>query len=149
MEKARSGFPRHATDVMPSMPVTACYKRDGKTRACCNRLKRSVSLASKLHKPFLQSRERDDLIVAFVIHCSIDNYDSLTKNHSSERDPPRPRSEHKFYGISLLINLYTAICIYRGLSRDVPVFAQIGTDGSRTNEATSSSKQNAIRRDRG
>ena len=71
------------------------------------------------------------------------------KNHCSERDPPQPRSEHKFYGISLLINLYTTICIYQELSRDVPVFAQIGTDGSKTNQATNNSKPNAIRRDQG
>ena len=84
-----------------------------------------VALTSKLFKPFLQSRERDDLTVVFVIHYLINCYDNPAKNHCSERDPPRPRSEHKFYGISLLINLYTTICIYRGLSRDVPVFARI------------------------
>ena len=98
----------------------------------------------KLFKPFLQIRERDDLIVVFVIHCSINCYDNQTKNHCSERDPPRLRSEHKFYGISLLISLYTVICIYRKLSRDVPVFAQIGAAGSQTNQADSN-KPDAIR----
>ena len=39
--------------------------------------------------------------------------------------------------------------MYGRLSRDVPVFAQIGTDGSHTNQATNSSKPNAIRRDQG
>ena len=71
-----------------------------------------VAITSKLFKPFLQNRERGDLMVVFVIHCSINCYDIQTKNHCSERDPPRPRSEHKFYGISLLINLYTAIYMY-------------------------------------
>ena len=93
--------------------------------------------------------ERDDLTVAFVIYCSINSYDKPAKNHCSGRDPPRPRSEHKFYGISLLINLYTAICIYRGLSWDVPVFAQIGTAGSQANQAMNRSKPNAICRDQG
>ena len=55
-------------------------------------------------KPFLQSREQDNLTVTFVIHCSINSYDNPAKNSCSERDPPRPRSEHKFYGIFLLIN---------------------------------------------
>ena len=77
----------------------------------------------KLFKPFLQSRERGDLILVFVIHCSINCYDNQTKNHCSERDPPRPRSEHKFYGTSLLIDSYATIYIHRRLSRDVPVFA--------------------------
>ena len=107
--------------------------------------KRAQSLSlRKLFKPFLQIRERDDLIVVFVIHCSINCYDNQTKNHCSERDPPRLRSEHKFYGISLLISLYTVICIYRKLSRDVPVFAQIGAAGSQTNQADSN-KPDAIR----
>ena len=39
--------------------------------------------------------------------------------------------------------------MYGRLGRDVPVFAQIGTDGSHTNQATNSSKSNAIRRDQG
>ena len=104
-----------------------------------------VALTSKLFKPFLQSRERDDLTVVFVIHYPINSYDNPTRNHCSERDPPRPRSEHKFYGIFLLINTYTAIYIYRRLSRDVPVFAQIGTAGSQTNQADSS-KPNTIRK---
>ena len=59
-----------------------------------------------------QSRERDDLIVFFVIRYPIDCYDNPTKNHCSERDPPRPRSEHKFHGIFLLINSYTTIYTY-------------------------------------
>ena len=33
----------------------------------------------KLFKPFLQSRERGDLIVVFVIHCPIDCCDNTTK----------------------------------------------------------------------
>ena len=69
----------------------------------------------KLFKPFLQSRERGDLILVFVIHCSINCYDNQTKNHCSERDPPRPRSEHKFYGTSLLIDSYATIYIHRRL----------------------------------
>ena len=80
----------------------------------------------KFFKPFLQIRERDDLTVVFVIHYPIDCYDNPTKNHCSERDPPRPRSEHKFHGIFLLVNSYAAIYTYRRLSRAVPVFAQIG-----------------------
>ena len=104
-----------------------------------------VALTSKLFKPFLQSREQDDLTVVFVIHYLINCYDNPAKNHCSERDPPRPRSEHKFHGISSLINSYTAIYTYRRLSRDVPVFAQIGTAGSQTNQADSN-KPNAIRK---
>ena len=102
----------------------------------------------KLFKPFLQSRERGDLILVFVIHCSINCYDNQTKNHCSERDPPRPRSEHKFYGTSLLIDSYATIYIHQRLSRDVPVFAQIGAVGSQTNQADSS-KPNAIRQNQG
>ena len=52
-----------------------------------------------------QSREQDDLTVVFVIHYLINCYDNPTKNHCSERDPPRPHSEHKFYGIFFLINM--------------------------------------------
>ena len=89
----------------------------------------------KLFKPFLQSRERDDLTAVLVILYFIYSYDNPTKNHCSERDPPRLRSEHKFYGISLLINSYTIICIYQRLSRPVPVFAQIGTAGNQTDQA--------------
>lgn len=102
----------------------------------------------KLFKPFLQSRERGDLILVFVIHCSINCYDNQTKNHCSERDPPRPCSEHKFYGTSLLIDSYATIYIHRRLSRDVPVFAQIGEVGNQTNQADSS-KPNAIRQNQG
>ena len=102
----------------------------------------------KLFKLFLQIRERDDLIVVFVIYYSIGSYDNPTKNHCSERDPPRPRSEHKFYGIFLLVNSHTAIYIYRKLSRDVPVFAQIGAAGSKTNQA-GSNNPNAIRKNQG
>ena len=102
----------------------------------------------KLFKPFLQSRERGDLILVFVIHCSINCYDNQTKNHCSERDPPRPRSEHKFYGTSLLIDSYATIYIHRRLSRDVPVFAQLGAVGNQTNQADSS-KPNAIRQNQG
>ena len=54
----------------------------------------------------------------------------------------------KFYGISLLINLYTVIYTYRRLSCPVPVFAQIGAAGSQTNQADSN-KPNAIRRNQG
>ena len=104
---------------------------------------------SKPSKPFLQSREQDDLTVAFVIHYSINSYDNPTKNHCSERDPPRLRSEHKFYGVFLLINSYITIYTHRRLSRDVPVFAQIGAGGSQTNQATNNSDPNAIRRDQG
>ena len=104
-----------------------------------------VALTSKLFKPFLQSREQDDLTVVFVIHYLINSYDNPTKNHCSERDPPRLRSEHKFHGISSLINSYTAIYTYRRLSRDVPVFEQIGAAGSQTNQADSN-KPNAIRK---
>lgn len=102
----------------------------------------------KLFKPFLQSRERGDLILVFVIHCSINCYDNQTKNHCSERDPPRPRSEHKFYGTSLLIDSYATIYIHQRLSRDVPVFAQLGAVGNQTNQADSS-KPNAIRQNQG
>ena len=105
---------------------------------------RPVALTSKLHKPFLQSRERGDLTVVFVINYSINSYDSPAKNHCSERDLPRPRSEHKFYGIFLLINLHTVIYIRRKLSRGVPVFAQIGTAGSQANH-DDSRKPNATR----
>ena len=107
-------------------------------------LMRPVSLTSKRHKPFLQSREQGDLIVVFVINYPINSYDNPTKNHCSERDPPRPRSEHKFYGIFLLINLHTAIYTHRKLSRGVPVFAQIGAAGSQANQ-DDSSKPNATR----
>ena len=107
-----------------------------------------VAITSKLFKPFLQNRERGDLILDFVIHCSINCYDNQTKNHCSERDPPRPRSEHKFYGTSLLIDSYATIYIHRRLSRDVPVFAQIGAVGNQTNQANSS-KPNAIRQNQG
>ena len=113
-----------------------------------NRLMQPVALTFKLFKPFLQSRERDDLTVVFVIHHPINCYDNPTKNHCSERDPPRPRSEHEFYGISLLINLYTVIYIHQRLSRAVPVFAQIGAVWRQTNQADSN-KPNAIRRNQG
>ena len=107
-----------------------------------------MALTFKLFKPFLQSRERDDLTVVFVIHYLINCYDNPAKNHCSERDPPRPRSEHKFHDISLLINLYTAIYIHRRLSRPVPVFAQIEAVGSQTNQADSN-KPDAIRQNQG
>ena len=107
-----------------------------------------MDLTSKLFKSFLQSRERSDLIVVFVIHYLINCYDNPAKNHCSERDPPRLRSEHKFHGISLLINLYTVIYIHRRLSCPVPVFAQIGAIGSQTNQADSN-KPDAIRQNQG
>ena len=113
-----------------------------------NRLMQPVALTFKLFKPFLQSRERDDLTVVFVIHYLINCYDNPAKNHCSERDPPRLRSEHKSHGIYLLINSHTAIYTYLKLSRPVPVFAQIGVVGSQTNQADSN-KPNAIRQNQG
>ena len=99
----------------------------------------------KLFKPLLQSRERGGLILVFVRHCSINCYDNPTKNHCSERDPPRPRSEQRFYGKFLLVNSYAAIYMCRRLSRPVPVFAHIEAAGSRTNQADSG-KTNTFRR---
>ncbi len=102
----------------------------------------------KLFKPLLQTRERDDLIVVFVIHYPINRYDNPTKNRCSERDPPRPRSEQRFYGKFLLVNSYAAIYMCRRLSRPVPVFAQIEATRSQTNQADSG-KSNTIRRNHG
>ena len=96
----------------------------------------------------MQNREQGDLILVFVIHYPINCYDNRAKNHCSERDPPRLRSEHKFHGIYLLINSYTAIYTYRKLSRPVPVFAQIGAVWRQTNQADSN-KPNAIRQNQG
>ena len=53
-----------------------------------------------------------------------------------------------FMAYFLLINSHAAIYIYRKLSRDVPVLAQIGTAGSQTNHA-GSNKPNAIRKNQG
>ena len=67
-------------------------------------VKATCALTSKLSKPFSQSREQGDLTIVFVIHYSINSYDNHAKKHCSEQNPLRPRSEHKFYGIFLLVN---------------------------------------------